>query len=118
MPMKVGMADSGKATAAMNVARQSRRNSQTTRTASAAPSYSRAMDAWNSSSTGLTKLKASVKTRSGEARCKSARAACTAAPISTSLAPRLRVISNPTTGWPFSSARMRGSATVSLTRAI
>jgi hypothetical protein len=39
----------------------------------------------------------------------------TAASTSTSLAPRLRVISKPTTGAPFSSAALRRSATVSVT---
>jgi hypothetical protein len=42
-------------------------------------------------------------------------AADTAASTSTSLAPRLRVISKPTTGLPFSSAALRRSATVSVT---
>ncbi len=38
MPMKAAMADSGSAIAATTVARQSRRNSQITNTASSAPS--------------------------------------------------------------------------------
>ncbi len=40
MTPKVGMIDSGRAAAETRVARQSRRNSQTTRIASRAPSYS------------------------------------------------------------------------------
>ena len=41
---KVGMADSGSATALTRVARQSRRNHQTTSTASTAPSISRVIE--------------------------------------------------------------------------
>ena len=40
MPMKAGTTDSGSATAATKVARQSRRKNHTTSTASRAPSYS------------------------------------------------------------------------------
>ena len=52
MPMKAGMTDSGSATADTNVARQSRKNSHTTTTASSAPSYSRCIDPSYSSCTG------------------------------------------------------------------
>ncbi len=45
MAAKVGMIDSGSATAETNVARQSRRNSHTTSTARMAPSYSACIDA-------------------------------------------------------------------------
>ncbi len=44
MNQKVGMADSGIATALMKVARQSRRNRNTTTTASTAPSTSAHID--------------------------------------------------------------------------
>ncbi len=43
---KVGMTESGRATAAISVARQSRRNSSTTMTASAAPSTSPNIAEW------------------------------------------------------------------------
>ena len=43
---KVGMADSGNATAAISVARPSRRKQNTTSTASAAPSYSSSIEPW------------------------------------------------------------------------
>ena len=115
MPMNAGITDSGSATADTNVARQSRRNSHTTSTASSAPSYSRCMEPSYSSCTGCTKLKASVISRSGCCARISCRAACTAAPTSTSLAPLLRATSKPTTGLPLSSASARGSAMVSVT---
>ena len=115
MPMKAGMADSGSATADTKVAGQSRRNSHTTMTASTAPSYSSTMEPSNSSCTGVTKSKDSVNCMSGWVWASSASAARTAAPTSTSLAPRLRATSNPTTGWPLSKAAARGSATVSRT---
>ena len=115
MPMKAGMTDSGSATAETNVARQSRKNSHTTTTASSAPSYSRCMEPSYSSCTGSTKLKASVTSSPGWASRSSARATFTAAPTSTSLAPLLRATSKPTTGLPLSSARARGSAMVSVT---
>ncbi len=118
MPMKAGMADSGRATADTSVARQLRRKNQTTMTARMAPSYSIVMDASNSSCTGVTKSKACVNSRSGFLAFKSASAFCTAAPTSTSLAPLLRVISKPTTDLPFSVAKLRCSATVSFTLAI
>ena len=73
------------------------------------------MDASNSSATGCTKSKAWVSSMSGCSVLSWASASSTAAPTSTSLAPLLRVISKPTTGTPLSSARARGSATVSLT---
>ena len=47
----------------------------------------------------------------------SASALCTAAPTATSLSPRLRDTSKPTTGLPLSRAAARGSATVSVTAA-
>ena len=65
MPMKAGMTDSGSATADTNVARQSRKNSHTTSTANIAPSYSSTREPWYSSSTGVTKSKASVISMSG-----------------------------------------------------
>ncbi|MNT06645.1 hypothetical protein D3C72_1413220 [compost metagenome] len=115
MPMNAGMIDSGSATAETNVARQSRKNSHTTSTASSAPSYSRCMEPSYSSCTGFTKLKASVTSRSGCCSRSSFKAANTAPPTSTSLAPLLRATSKPTTGLPLSKAIARGSATVSVT---
>ena len=44
MKKKVGIAESGMATEEMNVARQSRRNRNTTTTASSAPSISAAIE--------------------------------------------------------------------------
>ena len=52
MPMNAGITDSGSATADTNVARQSRKNSHTTTTASSAPSYCRCIDPSYSSCTG------------------------------------------------------------------
>ena len=115
MPMKAGITDKGRATAVTKVARQSRKNNHTTNTAKMAPSYSRCKEPWYSSATGETKSKASVNSMSGWAARNSARAFCTAAPTSISLAPRLRETSKPTTGWPLSRAAERGSATVSCT---
>ena len=117
MPMKAGMADIGSATADTSVARHSRRNSHTTSTASAAPSYSRCREPMYSSCAGVTKSKASVSSMSGCCSLSSSRAFCTAAPTATSLSPRLRTTSKPITGTPSSRAAERGSATVSLTRA-
>ena len=62
---KVGMADKGRAVAETRVARQSRRNSQTTMTASMPPSMSRDIEPSKFSITGSTKLKASVMVISG-----------------------------------------------------
>ena len=109
--------DSGSATADTKVARQSRKNSHTTTTASRAPSYSSTIEPVYSSSTGATKLKASVSSMSGCWALSSASAVCTAAPTATSLSPLLRATSKPTTDLPFSSAAERGSAVVSVTRA-
>ena len=118
MPMNAGMTDKGRATAETNVARKSRKNNQTTSTANKAPSYSNTKDAWYSSSTGVTKSNAVVISTSGWLARNSVRAFCTAAPTSTSLAPRLRAISKPTTGLPFKYAAERCSAMVSLTWAM
>ena len=112
---KVGITDSGSAVAATRVARQSRRNRNTTSTASAAPSYSSSIEPSKFSCTGSTKLKASVTVISGCAAFSVSSAARTPAATSISPAPRLRVISKPTTGWPLSSAAERFSATVSIT---
>ena len=65
MPMKAGMTDSGSATAETKVARQSRKNNQTTSTAKIAPSYSSSKEPLYSSSTGVTKSKDSVISMSG-----------------------------------------------------
>jgi hypothetical protein len=111
----VGITDSGRAVAETKVARPSRRNSQTTITASTAPSISSAIEPSKLSTTGSTKLKASVTTRSGRSCFNFSSAARTASATSTSPAPRLRVISKPITGLPLSSAAERCSATVSLT---
>ena len=118
MPIKAGITDSGSATAEMNVARQSRRNKNTTSTASKAPSTSSVRDAAYSSSTGVTKSNASVSCMSGRVSLSSSSAARTPRPASTSLEPLLREISNPTTGTPLSNAAERGSETVSCTLAI
>ena len=115
IPMKAGITDSGSATADTRVARQSRRNSHTTSTASTAPSNSRCIEPVYSSCTGATKLKASVSSMSGCCTRSSASAFCTAAPTAISLSPLLRAISKPTTRWPLSSADDRASALVSLT---
>ncbi len=115
MPMKAGITDIGSAMADTKVARQSRRNSQTTSTARIAPSYSRCSEPWYSSCTGVTKSKACTSSTSGRCSLSSARAFCTAAPTATSLSPRLRATSKPTTGLPLSRAAARGSATVSVT---
>ena len=115
MPIKAGITDSGSATADTKVARQSRKNSQTTATASNAPSISRCREPVYSSCTGLTKLKASVSTTSGCWTLSSTSACCTAAPTATSLSPRLRDTSKPTTVLPLSKAAERCSAVVSLT---
>ncbi len=80
-----------------------------------APSYSRCIEPVYSSSTGATKLNASVISRSGCCAFISASAFCTAAPTTTSLSPLLRDTSKPTTGLPFSRAAERGSAMVSVT---
>ena len=117
IPMNAGMTDKGSATAETMVERRLPKNSHTTTTASKAPSKSMVMEASNSSATGFTKSKACVISRSGCWVLSSCSAACTAAPTSISLAPLLRVISNPTTGTPLSKANARGSATVSLTEA-
>ena len=118
MPMKAGITDSGSATAVMNVARQSRKNSHTTSTASSAPSASSDNDARYSSSTGVTKSSTSLSTMSGCVTLSCSSAARTPRPTSTSLEPLAREISNPTTGTPLSSAAERCSAVVSCTSAI
>ena len=100
MPMNAGMTDKGSATADTKVARRSRKNNHTTNTAKMAPSYSSTNDAWYSSSTGVTKSNAVVICTPGWLARSSSKALNTAAPTSTSLAPRLRVISKPTTGLP------------------
>ena len=115
--MKVGMADSGSATADTKVARQSRRKNHTTMMARTAPSISSAIEPSKFSITGSTKLNASVISTSGCAARSSARPMRTPSATSTSPAPRARVISKPTTGLPLSSAVERCSATVSDTRA-
>ena len=101
MPMKAGNTDKGKATADTNVARKSRKNNHTTSTASKAPSYNKINDALYSSLTGVTKSNAVVMVTSGWAARNSSNALNTRAPTSTSLAPRLRATSKPTTCLPF-----------------
>ncbi len=117
MNPKAGRIDSGSAVAAMKVARQSRRKSQTTSTARKAPSIKRDILPSKFSRTGSTKLKASVISMSGCSRRSRSSRSRTPAATSVSPAPRLRTISKPTTGLPFKSAALRCSATVSLTRA-
>ena len=83
-----------------------------------APSYSRCSEPSYSSCTGVDEVEGLGELDVGVLRaCSSASAFCTAAPTSTSLAPRLRATSKPTTGLPSSSAAARGSAMVSLMRA-
>ncbi|MOA60811.1 hypothetical protein D3C78_1857990 [compost metagenome] len=72
--MKAGITDIGSATAETKVARQSRKKSHTTITARMAPSYSRCSEPSYSSSTGSTKLKASVSSMSGRCTRRSASA--------------------------------------------
>ena len=115
MPMKAGMTDKGKATAETKVARKSRKKSHTTSTAKMAPSYSKCKEPEYSSSTGVTKSKASVISISGFFKRKSASAWRTNLPTATSLSPRLRTTSKPTTGWPFRLAAERKSAKPSVT---
>ena len=91
------MTDKGSATADTKVARPSRKNSHTTNTASKAPSYKRVMEPSNSSCTGVTKSNASVICTCGYWARNSSKRARTALPTSTSLAPRLRATSKPTT---------------------
>ena len=114
MAMKAGMTDKGKATADTKVARTSRKNNHTTKTASNAPSYNKMSEARYSSFTGVTKSNAVVKEMPGCAWRNSSKALNTASPTSTSLVPRLRATSKPTTGLPFKKAEERCSATVSL----
>jgi hypothetical protein len=109
------MADSGKAAAATSVARQSRRNHHTTRIASSAPSYSNSIEPWKFSATGCALSITGVSTTSGWAACSWPTAARTPRATSTSPAPLVRKISNPTTGRPSWVATERGSATVSST---
>ena len=117
MPTKAGITDSGSATAddqgrapvAQEQPHHQHREDARLRTAAASSRRS-------SPRTGSTKLKASVSSMSGCAALAARRApARTPSPTSTSLAPRLRATSKPTTGLPSSSAAARGSATVSLT---
>jgi len=70
---------------------------------------------WKFSTTGSTKLKASVTVMSGRSAASRATVARTPSATAVSPAPRERTISKPTTGWPFSSAVLRCSATVSPT---
>ena len=113
---KVGMIDSGSAVADTSVARQSRRNSQTTSTARSAPSISSDIEPSKFSSHRIDEVEGlgdrDVRVLGLELRAARAR---TPSATSTSPAPRLRTISKPTTGLPLSSAAERCSATVSLT---
>ena len=117
IPIKVGMTDKGNAVAATSVARQSRKNKNTTITARIPPSSNRMIDPLKLCSTGVTKLKASVIVRSGWFSLSCFNAFSTPLNTSTSPAPLLRVISNPITDLPFKNAPERRSAIVSLTLA-
>ena len=117
MTPKAGRIDSGSAVAATKVARQSRRKNHTTITARMAPSIRSHMLPLKFCRTGSTKLKASTISMSGCSARSSARRWYTPSATSVSPAPRLRMISKPTTGLPLSSAALRCSATVSATRA-
>ena len=115
IPAKAGITDSGKATADISVARHSRKNIQTTITASSAPSYSNLSELRYSSCTGVTKSNASVRTMCSWRCFSSLRASLTALPTTISLSPRLRATSKPTTGRPSRSAAERASPTISFT---
>ena len=118
MTAKVGITDSGSAIAEIQVARQSRKKNQTTRTASNAPSSNMIMEELYEALASSTLESTSVNTISGCATCSAATATRTASPTATSLEPRVRRIEKPTTGCSSSSAAARGSAVPSVTVAI
>ena len=112
---KVGMMDSGRAIADTQVARQSRRNQNTTASASSAPSHSIVIDdeyeRWVSSDMSVTWRNCTP----GCCLASSANAARTASRTFSSSAPRERASEKPTTGLPSSSAIWVGSALPSCT---
>ncbi len=87
---KVGISDSGRAAEEISVARQSRRNSQTTNTASSAPSHSASMAASKPSSTQSVEEVTSLMVTPGCAAASAATLARAAWATSTSLDPTLR----------------------------
>ena len=114
----VGMIDNGKAEADTSVARQSRRNSQTTAIARIAPSHSMFIDAVYSLRIMFTESLTSVKLTPGCAAPSASIAFVTASATATALVPRERWICTVTTGLPSSSASCERSATVSVIVAI
>ena len=112
---KVGMMDSGSAMADTQVARQSRRNQNTTASASSAPSHSMVIEdvyeRWVSSDMSVTCRNATP----GCCLESSVSAARTASRTFNSSAPRERASENPTTGLPLSKAIWVGSALPSCT---
>jgi hypothetical protein len=115
---KVGMIESGSATAAMNVARRSRRNHHTTMTARSAPSQSMVIDeSYDACASGVDEA-TSVNCTRGSLTCSSVTAARTASPTFTSLDPSVRRTARPTTGWPSRVVACVGSAKASRTSAI
>ena len=117
MPKKAGITDSGKAAAATSVARQLRKNTHTTITASTAPSYSSSMEPSKFSCTGWALSITSLSVMSGRCADSAATALRTPRLTSSSPAPLVRSTSKPTTIWPSCRASERASAVVSSTRA-
>ena len=97
---KVGMIDSGSATAEMKVARQSRRNNHTTSTASSAPSHNMCMEASNEACASWVVEATSTMCSRGCSWPSACTLARTALPTSTSLEPLVRCTAKPITGLP------------------
>ena len=112
---KVGMIDSGSASAEIQVARQSRRKNHTTSTASAAPSHSMAMDDLNEARTSSMAVLTSLNWIRGCSASSCRMAASTPSPTSISLEPTVRLMPKLTTGWPSIIASCRRSAWPSVT---
>ena len=112
------MIDSGNATALTHVARQSRRNSHTTTSASSAPSHSMVIDEEYERSVSSTMLLTRSNSTPGCDAASASSVSCTCALTSSSSEPRLRETEKPTTDSPSSSATWLGSAAASLTVAI
>ena len=107
---KVGMIDSGSASAEIHVARQSRRNHHTTSTASAAPSHSMAMEELKDARISSMAVLTSLNSIRGFAALSSAMAFSMPSPTAISLEPRVRLMPKLTTGSPSIIASCRRSA--------